>query len=208
MDFNEFFKLVKNSRSIRRFKSDQEISEATLKKLVETSCYTPSSRNRQPLKYVIVSEKERRDDVFSCLNWAKALKTWEGPTKDQRPGGYIIILGDTSLVQDKPGAASARYSVDHGITSQTIMLAANTMGYGGCILASVDRVLLREKLRIDNRYDILLVLALGVPDEKVQIEPMPENGSVSYWRDVEDIHHVPKRDVDELIVDSFCESSL
>jgi len=51
-----------------------------------------------------------------------------------------------------------------------------------------------------SRYQILLVLALGKAKERVVIEPVGSSGDIKYWRDSEDIHHVPKRSLDEIII--------
>jgi hypothetical protein len=45
-----------------------------------------------------------------------------------------------------------------------------------------------------------LVLALGEPAETVVIDEVGEDGDIKYWRDDDDVHHVPKRSLDELIV--------
>ena len=56
-------------------------------------------------------------------------------------------------------------------------------------------------LEIPDEYEILLVLALGKPVEQVVIDPVGEDGDVKYWRDADGVHHVPKRSLDELILD-------
>ncbi|UCE48467.1 MAG: hypothetical protein JSW47_23095, partial [Phycisphaerales bacterium] len=56
-------------------------------------------------------------------------------------------------------------------------------------------------LEIPPRYKILLVLALGKPAEKVTLETVSPGGSIEYWRDADGVHHVPKRRLDELILD-------
>jgi len=195
MDFSSFLQLVANSRTVRRFKSEVSVNGEILRELIDLARLTPSSKNMQPLKYILVNETQSRVDVFSCLNWAKALTKWGGPTESERPGAYIIILGDSQVAE--------KFSVDPGIVAQTMRLGAQTRGLGGCIIASIDRDMLREKLSIDSRFEILLILALGIPDEKVVIEPLPENGSIDYWRDNEEVHHVPKRSVEELVVCEF-----
>ncbi|RLC39426.1 MAG: nitroreductase, partial [Candidatus Coatesbacteria bacterium] len=48
--------------------------------------------------------------------------------------------------------------------------------------------------------EILLVLALGKPAERVVIEPVGEDGDTKYYRDEEGVHHVPKRSLDEIII--------
>jgi hypothetical protein len=59
--------------------------------------------------------------------------------------------------------------------------------------------MLRNYLSIPARYDILLVLALGRPAEKVVIDKI-ENGDYKYWRDTDSTHHVPKRTLKEVLL--------
>jgi hypothetical protein len=68
------------------------------------------------------------------------------------------------------------------------------------MLSAVNREGLREVLDIPSRYEILLVLALGKPKEKVVIEPANDSSQIKYWRDKEGTHHVPKRSLDEIII--------
>ncbi|MHA1255891.1 MAG: nitroreductase family protein, partial [Promethearchaeota archaeon] len=66
---------------------------------------------------------------------------------------------------------------------------------------SIKREKLRENLSIPEEYEILLVIALGKPAEKVVVEELEPEGDVKYWRDDKNIHHVPKRGLGELILD-------
>ena len=68
------------------------------------------------------------------------------------------------------------------------------------MIASIDRDGLRQALKIPPRFDILLVLALGKPREKVVIETMKPDGDFKYWRDNRGAHHVPKRKLDDIIL--------
>ena len=73
------------------------------------------------------------------------------------------------------------------------------MGYGGCIIASIKRERLAEILKIPEHLKIIQVIALGKPAEEVQIEEM-KNNHIEYWRDEREVHHVPKRSLEELII--------
>jgi nitroreductase len=123
------------------------------------------------------------------------LKDWRGPEEGERPSAYIIILGDKRL---KPTFGYGH--VDHGIAAQTILLGATELGLGGVIIGSFRKDELTQKLGLIPELEILLVLALGKPKEEVVIEPIGEDGSTTYWRDNEQRHHVPKRALDDLIV--------
>ncbi len=68
------------------------------------------------------------------------------------------------------------------------------------MLASIDRPGLRAAFNIPDRYEILLVLAIGKPNETVVIDPLGPDGDTLYWRDSQGIHHVPKRSLDEIIL--------
>ncbi|MHC4062524.1 MAG: nitroreductase family protein [Planctomycetota bacterium] len=184
--------LMTRNRSYRRFFQETTIEQNTLRQLLDLARLSPSAANLQPLKYILSCEPRKNARIFSNLTWAGYLKDWAGPAKGERPSAYIIILADKEIA----------FSVDcdHGIAAQSILLGATEKGLGGCMLSAVNREGLREVLDIPSRYEILLVLALGKPKEKVVIEPANDSSQIKYWRDKEGTHHVPKRSLDEIII--------
>ncbi|MEA3489867.1 MAG: nitroreductase family protein [Candidatus Omnitrophota bacterium] len=186
--------LIRKSRSYRRFDESFGIEEGILRELVGLARVSPSARNRQALKFILSCSPEKNSLIFSSLGWALDLKDWKGPEKGERPAAYIIILGDERIARE--------FGCDHGIAAQSILLGAVEKGLGGCIMGSVDRGALRKDLNIPERYGILLVIALGKPAEKVVLEDAGTGGSIKYYRDEKDVHHVPKRPIDELIIDT------
>jgi nitroreductase len=185
--------IVKANRSYRRFHQDKRIDTSLLRDLVNLARLSPSAANLQPLKYIICSDPELNARVFPTTMWAGYLKDWPGPEEGERPAAYIVILGDTEI--------SKGFGCDHGIAAQSIMLGAAEKGLGGCMIGSIDRETLREVLDIPARYDILLILALGYPKETVVLEDVGPDGDIKYYRDSAGVHHVPKRTMDEIMVD-------
>ena len=183
--------LVLQNRSYRRFYQGKTVDRELLVDLVELARFTPSERNAQPLKFFISNSEQTNNQIFPNLAWAAYLKGWDGPEEGERPSAYILILEDQTIA-----TSSLR---DQGIKSQTIMLGAAEKGLGGCIIASVKSHELSRILGIPDHLKIVLALALGYPKERVVIEPMPQNGNIEYWRDDKGVHHVPKRDLSELI---------
>lgn len=185
--------LVTKCRTFRRFYEAETISMEDLKDLVDLARLTASTANSQALKYRLCNTPEETSKVYPTLSWAGALPDWDGPEEGERPSAYIIILCDLSLGKNK--------LYDDGIAAQTIMLGAVEKGYGGCMLASVQRNHLAEALSIDpSRYSVDLVLALGKPKEEVVIVPVKENGDTHYYRDENQVHYVPKRALDDIII--------
>ncbi len=184
--------LIRKTRSCRRFHQEEAVSEETLKGLVDLARLSASAGNLQPLKYILSADPEKNDKIFSCLAWAAYLKDWPGPAEGERPSAYIVVLGDSEI--------SINCWCDHGIAAQSIMLGATERGLGGCIVGSIDRNRLRELLGIPERFEILLVLAIGKPKEEIVLEEIPEDGSIKYWRDDDGVHHVPKRRLEDIIL--------
>ncbi len=183
--------LITRSRSYRRFHENERITNETLRELVELARLSPASSNLQPLKFVLTSEPEVCARVFPHLRWAGYLD-WPGPAQGERPAAYIIILLDHQF--------ATSVNCDHGIAAQSIMLGAVELGLGGCMLTSVNRKRLAEELKLTERYEILMVLALGKPAEQVVLETVRTDSDIKYWRDERDVHHVPKRPLEELIL--------
>jgi len=192
---NSMHESVKNNRSCRRFDSSYRVSLLTLEALVDLARMSASAGNLQPLKYILSADEARNEEIFSCLAWAAYLTDWKGPAEEEKPAAYIVILGDTVITPN--------FRCDHGIAAQSILLGAREKGLAGCMFGAINHKKLRSSLGIDERYEILLVLALGKPAETVQIEPVRADGDIRYYRDADGIHHVPKRGLDELIIKSY-----
>ena len=184
--------LVLKNRSYRRFYQEVAVELEALRELVDLARCSASAANRQPLKYMLSCEPEKNALIFQHLAFAASLKDWAGPAEGERPSAYIIVLGDTEI--------SKSFGVDPGIAAQSILLGAVDRGLGGCMLAAIQRDGLRKDLAIPERYEILLVIALGKPKETVVLETVGADGNTTYWRDKDSVHHVPKRKLDEIIV--------
>lgn len=184
--------LIIRNRSYRRFYQEEPVPLEKLKEFIDMARLSASARNSQSLKYIISNDPSINGKIFPTLAWAGYLKDWPGPAEGERPSAYIIMLNDTSI--------STNYYCDDGIAAQSILLCATENGFGGCIIASVNRQELAEELNIPDTFKIIQVIALGKPKEKVVIEKVGKNGDIRYWRDENQVHHVPKRALEEIIL--------
>ena len=183
--------LVHINRSYRKFHADKKVSESTLKELIELARLTPSSKNRQPLKYLLITEQKETDFVFQQLKWAWYLKDWTGPTVEERPAAYVIMLLDSKL--------NDHAEIDAGIAAQTILLGAVEKEMGGCIIRTVNHFEVKKYFELGEKLKIILVIALGFPNQKVQLTKLKEKKNIEYF-EKEGTHFVPKRSLDEIIV--------
>lgn len=190
-----FRDLILKTRSYRRFDQTHTVERETLKEIVDCARLSASGANLQPLKYVISHKPVKNALIFDTLAWAGYLKDWPGPVEGERPTAYVVILGDTRI--------SKSFGCDHGIAAQSMMLAASEKGLGGCMFGSIRRPQLKKSLNLPDHFEILLVLALGKPIEQVTIESVGADGSIKYWRDEHGGHHVPKRNLSEVLLENI-----
>lgn len=186
--------LLKQSRSYRSFDSSKRISREQLAEWVDHVRYCPSSINLQMLKFRLVTDEDECAKMLENTRWAGKLKDVKLPPEGHAPAAYIVICSDSSVIASAEG-----FQKDVGICAQTLMLAATEQGYGGCMIGSFSSQALQECLRLPTSLLPQLVLALGAPDERVELIEEAADGSVTYYRE-KGIHYVQKRSLEHLIV--------
>lgn len=190
-----FLDLVKQARSHRGFRQDRKVTRQELEHLVECARFTPAARNDQVLKYYLAEKPETVAAIQPLTKWAGALAELHLPRKGAEPVAYIVICMDGSLAENP-----APYQRDVGIVAQTMLLAAVEMGLNGCMIGSFAAGELREKLGLPEAIKPQLLLALGEGTDRIVMTDVGEDGSTTYYRDAEDTHYVPKRTLEQLIL--------
>ena len=190
-----FLDLVKQARSHRGFRQDRKVTRQELEHLVECARFTPAARNDQVLKYYLAEKPETVAAIQPLTKWAGALAELHLPRKGAAPVAYIVICLDGSLAENP-----TPYQRDVGIVAQTMLLAAVEMGLNGCMIGSFAAGELREKLGLPEAIKPQLLLALGEGTDRIVMTDVGEDGSTTYYRDAEDTHYVPKRTLEQLIL--------
>lgn len=184
------YELILKRRTIRKFRQDK-IERSILEKLINAARYAPSAANLQPIKYIIVDEPEKVEEVFENVKWAGYIAPEGNPSEGEKPVAFIIILADTEIRRSD-------YELDIGAAAQNIFLAAFEEEIGTCWMGAINRDEIRSILQIPERYIINTVIALGYIGENPVSED--ENGSIKYYKDKDGVLHVPKRKLKDIIL--------
>ena len=187
--------LLQKSRSFRAYDRSRSISREELLELVDDTRYAPSSGNMQPLCYYLAYTQEQMDKILPLLRWAALLPERHLPDPGKEPTAVIVICCCTSRVHDPHFAIR-----DVGAVAQTILLAAAEKGLGGIMIGNYDAKKLSEALQLPEDQVPQLVVALGKPDETIILEDVEDGESLKYYRDENDVHHVPKRKLEDIII--------
>jgi nitroreductase len=184
------YDLILNRRTIRKFQQ-KKISRVILEKLINAARLSPSAANLQPLKYIIVDTEDKVQKVFEHVKWAAYIAPLGNPAENERPAAFIVILADTEI-------RKSGYELDIGAAAQSMFITALEEGIGTCWMGAIDRDEIRKVLNIPERYIIDTVVALGYPAENSVAED--ENGSIKYYKDENNMMHVPKRKLEDIIL--------
>ncbi|MDO4323550.1 MAG: nitroreductase family protein [Lachnospiraceae bacterium] len=187
--------LVKANRSYRGYDESRRIAREELTDMVDCARLAASSVNQQPLRYYLAWEKEEVDKIQAMTKWARGLPELELPHKGMCPTGFIVICQDTRVWE-----SLARFQKDVGIAAQTILLRAAEMGLGGCMIGNFNAGEVKEKLGLAEYLAPMLIVAIGKPAEKVVITEVSEGDSIAYYRDENDVHYVPKRKLEDILL--------
>jgi nitroreductase len=193
MQYDELKSLVQASRTTRRFKKDTVVNNEDLKALLEVARLTSSAKNMQPLKYILVTQKENVLKLAQTAQWASHIKEWT-QSEEERPSAFILMLND-QMIDGFP-------LFDAGAAFTAISLAAKTKGLATAPLASIDKTLCKELFVIPDCYDVMIGIAIGIGTEKIELVNTKELDT-AYYRKEDETHCVPKRVLEQLIVGEY-----
>jgi len=189
-----FRNIVKNNRSYRKFQEGADVKMGTLEDLVDLARQSASGMNLQALKYILVTGKEKREQIYPNIKWAAYLKDRGGPKIGERPSSFIMVFKDESM-KNSPVA-----QIDLGIACQTILLGATEKGLGGCMIGAFNYEAIKSAFQIEDQYKLQLIIAIGKPNQNIIIDEIENDGDIKYWEDKDGNHHVPKRKLEDIII--------
>lgn len=157
---NDTLQLIKTRRSIRKFQ-DKEVSEEMLNALYEAVQYAPSWVNSQCWEVINVKDKDLRVKIQDTLIKNPATKAIvEAPVLlalcgKQKKSGYY---------GEHPATKYGDWMMfDLGIATQTLCLAAHSMGLGTVIVGLYEHDKVQALLNVPKGYDQVVLIPVGYP---------------------------------------------
>ncbi len=190
-----FKDIVKKSRSYRGYDESRRISREELLELVDCARFAPSSVNGQPFQYLLVWKKEDVDRLQPLTGWARALPDMKLPHPGKCPTAFVVICQNTEWDPDLN-----RYLRDVGAVAQTMLLAATQEGLGGIMIGNFSPAKVAQEMELPETIVPMLIVAFGKPDEKIVITEIENGQSTKYYRDEQDVHYVPKRKLEDIVL--------
>ena len=180
--------LIKN-RSTRGYDASYIVRADQLRRIVGVNNKLASARNRQSLRFRLVTADEAQK-VLPFIRMGAGLKELRLPPAGTEPNAFIVVC---STIEPR----NSTY-VDLGISAQSMLLQAVEMGLNGLCIMDFDADRLVGSLQLP--YKPLLVIAIGKSGEKARFIDINEGDDHSYYRE-NGVHYVPKVVVEDLIIE-------
>lgn len=148
----EFYDVIRSRRSFRGYKPDPVPADA-LERISEAVQLAPTACNRQPFKFLILENPEKRAAVCSV---------YTQPWLAQAPL-IAVVLGDESSAW-KRLEGDTIVNVDAAIVMEHLVLSAAAEGLGTCWICAFDRAALDSALGIKAPWKTVAISPIGYPN--------------------------------------------
>lgn len=147
-------KEILNRYSVRKYKSD-DVSDELITELIEAARLAPSANNKQPWKFIVVRDYQKRKRIGEPTTWAKFIM--DAP---------VLIVGCITSQNFKMGGWYDSSILDIGIAMEHIALQATHLGLGTCWIGDFNEKLVKEVLEIPENIRVAALLTVGYPLEE------------------------------------------
>ncbi|MDA3872264.1 MAG: nitroreductase family protein [Candidatus Marinimicrobia bacterium] len=147
------YELIKKRKSVRNYKS-KVVEKEKLERILNTALLAPSAKNKQEWRFVVVSDKEKREKLSVAAKNQNSLS--EAPI-------VIACCAETDNYEMTCGQKS--YPIDLSIIIDHITLLAVGEGLGTCWIGAFHENEAKKILDIPNNVRIVELLTLGYPSD-------------------------------------------
>lgn len=142
------FEAIKVRRSIRKYKPGT-IPKEKLKMILDAARQAPSAGNRQPWRFIVVTDWERKSALAKAAN-------------NQM---FIVDAGAIIVAVGIPEISKRWFDKDPMIATEHMVLAATALGYGTCWIGAFNEDEVKQLLKIPQGMNVITMLPIGIPDE-------------------------------------------
>ena len=201
---NQIMANIKSRRSRRDF-LDRSIPEEIIKEIIEAGRYAPSALNKQPWKFIVITNKDCIKKLSSIVKeitsriakYLPILKLFKSALKDPQVAGAIkkTISSDTDtvfynapllilIVSDKREPYAGK---DCALASQNMMLYANSLGISSCYIGRAEILEMskaaKDIIGLPPRHKIQSAIVFGYASqsERDLIGPKRRSDNIINW---------------------------
>ncbi|MGM0365702.1 MAG: nitroreductase family protein [Actinomycetota bacterium] len=158
----DLFEIIKKRKSIRRY-SSRPVEKEKIIKMAEAARLSPSASNKQPWRFVAVTDKDLiRQAVKQSLG---AINTWAKTAPCLIVGCSVRKDIITHWIAE--AASGVKYHLlDMGISMEHMVLEAEELGLSTCWIGWFNEKKLKKILKIPPAWRVASLISVGYRDEQ------------------------------------------
>ena len=146
----DVFEAVQRRRSVRAYLK-KDVPRELVMRILEAARLAPSAEAIQPWYFIVLTDQEKKDKIAKSGRFARFIS--KAPV-------VVVGCGDRE-------ASPKWFKVDVAIAMEHMVLEATELGLGTCWVGSFSESLVKQVLKIPERFSVVALLALGYPAKKV-----------------------------------------
>ncbi len=168
---------IMNRRSVRSYQKEQ-IKDEELDQIITCAINAPSALNKQSWEIRVIQNPEILKNINDgFIAYAKDKKL-AGSASRAQESGFSVFHGAPTLIIVANDQNNAYSQVDCGLLGQNILLSAESMDIGTCVVGSAIAFLntpeaksIIKQLNFPEGYKPLYTIAVGYKNERPEAKP-------------------------------------
>jgi len=153
----EFFRDIIEERVSQRIFNKEKITKEELDYIKKVIVNTPSSCNRQPIKIMVIKDKNRKEELEELL---------VGGSKWISKADIILLLITDMKAYKSPAEVEFMPYLDAGFIGMSVYYACESLGVGCCFVNPNVRDFNKERFENITKDKLCGAIALGHYDKK------------------------------------------
>lgn len=180
---NYLFNIIKNRRTVRKFKPTP-IPKEHIMKILDAARFAPSAHNEQAWKFLVIQDREKLNQLKKeALIWyLEKYKRKKKPAQKELDSIKELVKGLLENVLSAPVYVAvlvdthSKYPKEHifcgTLAAENLFIAARALGYGtGFYTTFFPGDKMKKFFNIPDQYKLICFTPIGVPEKWPETPP-------------------------------------
>lgn len=178
---NQVVKTIMDRRSVRAYQPEQ-IKQEQLDTILQCAINAPSALNKQSWEIRVIQNADLLARINQSFVEKAKGKNLQGSAARAQEPGFSVYHGSPTLIivgKDKNNSYSA---VDCGLLAQNILLSAESMNIGTCVVGNMASILndsdsksFLDEIQMPDTHEVAFGIAIGYKAESPDAKPRDES---------------------------------
>lgn len=174
---NQVVKTIMDRRSVRAYQAEQ-IRQDQLDTIMQCAINAPSALNKQSWEVRVIQNADLLARINqSFVDKAKGKELQGSAARAQEPG-FSVFHGSPTLIIVAKDKNNHYSPIDCGLLAQNILLSAESMGIGTCVVGNMAGILndpdskhFLEEIKMPDTHEVAFGIAIGYKAENPEAKP-------------------------------------